>query len=96
MHYVKPFIFITSLLHELLPDGVDEVCIRGSEAGGAHVAGNLATMICGVGNDVEQNVIDSVGPAFSPAIHIADVVRQTGLFAFLEVNPSMRCRARPP
>src|SRR5207244_10966075 len=50
------------LLHELLPDGVDEVRISGSQAGGAHVAGNLATMICRVGNDVEQNVIYLAGP----------------------------------
>ncbi len=66
---------------------MDEVRISGSEAGGAHIAGNLATMICGVGNDVEQDVIDLAGPGFSFAIHIPDLMRQTGLFAFLEVRP---------
>src|SRR5438046_506438 len=51
------------------------------------VRDKLATMICGVGNDLKQDVIDLAGPAFSLAIHIADLVQQTRLFAFLEVRP---------
>ena len=61
------------LLHEILPDGVDEIGVSGCEAGGAHVAGNLAAMIRGVGDDVEQYVINLACPAFSFAIYILDL-----------------------
>ena len=64
---------------------MDEIRVSGSEPGGAHVAGNLPAMICGMGNDVEQHVVDSAGPAFSLAIHIFNLPRQTVFLAFLEV-----------
>src|SRR5579859_938399 len=63
------------LLHEALPYRMDEIRIGGALSTFAHVAGDLPAMICGVRDDMRQDVHNGASPGFALAVLVCKGLR---------------------
>src|SRR5580704_8023961 len=64
-----------TLLHQPLPHSVNEVGVGGGLSAGAHVAGNLATMVGRVNHHVGQDVDNGTGPRLALAVLVGNRLR---------------------
>jgi len=64
---------------------VNEIGVGGSKSGGSHISGDLAAMISGVHDHMQQNVILPVGPVLAFAVFVADRAGKAGFAGGIQV-----------